>query len=44
VFEEFFTASLRMPSHPVLSDILLKFQGTLHQLTLNAIGQLSKYN
>jgi hypothetical protein len=26
VFEEFFTAGLRMPPHPVLSDILLKFQ------------------
>jgi hypothetical protein len=25
VFEEFFTAGLRMPPHPVLSDILLKF-------------------
>jgi hypothetical protein len=25
VFEEFFTASFRMPPHPVLTDILLKF-------------------
>jgi hypothetical protein len=25
VFEEFFIAGLRMPPHPVLSDILLKF-------------------
>jgi hypothetical protein len=42
-FEEFFTAGLRMPSHLVLSDILLKFQVQLHQLTPNTIGQLSKY-
>jgi hypothetical protein len=25
IFEEFFTAGLRMPPHPVLADILLKF-------------------
>jgi hypothetical protein len=37
VFEEFFTAGLRMPLHPVLSDILLKFQVQLHQLTPNII-------
>jgi hypothetical protein len=29
--------------HPVLADILLKFQAQLHQLTPNAITQLSKY-
>jgi hypothetical protein len=43
VFEEFFTAGPRMPPHPMLSDILLKFQVQLHQLTPNAIVQLSKY-
>jgi hypothetical protein len=32
-----------MPTHLVLSDILLKFQVRLHQLTRNTIGQLSKY-
>jgi tRNA A37 threonylcarbamoyladenosine synthetase subunit TsaC/SUA5/YrdC len=37
VFEEFFTAGLRMPPHPVLADILLKFQIQIHQLTPNAI-------
>jgi hypothetical protein len=42
IFEEFFTTGLRMPPHPVLSDILLKFQVQLHQLTPNANGQLSK--
>jgi hypothetical protein len=43
VFEEFFNAGLRMPSHPVLADILLKFQVQIHQLTPNAVVQLSKY-
>jgi hypothetical protein len=43
VLEEFFTTGLRMPPHLVLSDILLKSQVQLHQLTPNAIGQLSKY-
>jgi hypothetical protein len=43
VFEEFFTAGLRMPPHPVLSNILLKFQVQLHQLTPNAMVKLSKY-
>jgi hypothetical protein len=43
VFEEFFTAGLRMPPQPMLVDILLKFQVQIHQLTPNAIVQLSKY-
>jgi hypothetical protein len=30
VFEEFFTASLRMPPHPVCSDILMKIEVQLH--------------
>jgi hypothetical protein len=34
---------LRMPPHCVLANILLKFQMQLHQLTSNAIAQLSKY-
>jgi hypothetical protein len=29
--------------HPVLTEILLKFPVQLHQLTSNAIAQLSKY-
>jgi hypothetical protein len=37
VFVEFFTAGLRMPPHPVLSDILLKFQVQIYQLTPNTI-------
>jgi tRNA A37 threonylcarbamoyladenosine synthetase subunit TsaC/SUA5/YrdC len=30
VFEEFFTTGLRMPPHPVLVDILLKFHVHIH--------------
>jgi hypothetical protein len=43
VFKEFFTTRLRMPSRPTLADILHKFWLQLHQLTPNAIAQLSKY-
>jgi hypothetical protein len=43
MYEEFFVASLRMPQHHALADILLKFQTQLHQLMPNAIVQLSKY-
>jgi hypothetical protein len=43
VFEEFFAAGLRMPPHPALIEILLKYRVQLHQLTLNAITQLSKH-
>jgi hypothetical protein len=43
VFEEFFTVRLRTPPHHVLIKILLKFWVQLHQLTLNAIVQMSKY-
>jgi hypothetical protein len=32
-----------MPPHPLLSNILLKFQVQLHQLTPNTIVELSKY-
>jgi hypothetical protein len=43
VFEEFFVAGMRMPPHPALIEILLMFWVQPHQLTLNAIAQLSKY-
>jgi hypothetical protein len=43
VFEDFFTDGLRMPLHPVLLDILHKFQVQLHQLMPNAIIQTSKF-
>jgi hypothetical protein len=41
VFKEFFAVELYMPPHPALIEILLKFQVQLHQLTPNAIAQLS---
>jgi hypothetical protein len=41
--EDFFTVVLRMPPHRVLIEILLKFRVQLHQLTPNAIVQMSKY-
>jgi hypothetical protein len=43
VYEDFFIASLRMPLHLALGGILLHFQAQLHQLTPNAMAQLSKY-
>jgi hypothetical protein len=43
IFEEFFAAGLRMTPRPILTDILLKVQVQLHQLTPNAVVQLSKY-
>jgi hypothetical protein len=43
MFEEFFAAGLRMPPHPVLTDILVKFRVQLHQLMPNAFAQFSKY-
>jgi hypothetical protein len=43
VYEDFFVAGLCMPPHSALADILLYFKAQLHQLTPNAIAQLSKY-
>jgi hypothetical protein len=43
MYEDFFVVGLHMPLHPALGDILLHFQAQLHQLTSNAIAQLSKY-
>jgi hypothetical protein len=43
VFENFFATGLRMPPHPALTDILVKFRVQLHQLTPNAFAQFSKY-
>jgi hypothetical protein len=42
VYENFFIAGLRIPLHLALADILPHFQAQLHQLTSNAILQLSK--
>jgi hypothetical protein len=43
VFDDFFVAGLCIPPHPVLLDVLRKFRVKLHQLTLNAIVQISKF-
>jgi hypothetical protein len=43
VFEDFFAAGLRIPPHPILLDILHKFQVQLHQLTPNNIIQIGKF-
>jgi hypothetical protein len=43
VFEDFFTAGLHMPPHPVLVVILRKFRVQLHQLMSNAIVQIEKF-
>jgi hypothetical protein len=43
VFEDFFTAGLRMPPLLILVDILHKFQVQLCQLTQNVIVQISKF-
>jgi hypothetical protein len=43
VFKEFFVTRLCMPPQPALVEILLKFWVQLHQLTPNAIVQLSKF-
>jgi hypothetical protein len=43
VFIDLFVAGLRMPLHLALADILLHFQAQLHQLTPNAIAQLSRF-
>jgi hypothetical protein len=42
MYEGFFVASLHMPLHLALADILLKFRAQMHQLMPNAIAQLSK--
>jgi hypothetical protein len=43
VFEDFFAVGLHIPPHPVLLDILRRFRVQLHQLTPNAIIQISKF-
>jgi hypothetical protein len=43
VFKEFFATGLQMPPHPSFIEILLKYRVQLHQLTLNAIVQMSNF-
>jgi hypothetical protein len=43
VFEAFFAASLRLPAHRFVGEVLRRFNVQVHQLTLNAVVALSKY-
>jgi hypothetical protein len=43
VFEDLFTIELHKPPHSLLTDILRRFHVQLHQLTPNAIVQISKF-
>ena len=43
VFRDFFVAGLRFPLDPVVPEILARFKVKIHQLTPNAVVQLSKF-
>jgi hypothetical protein len=43
IFEAFFTADLRLPTHRFVSEVLQKFEVQVHQLTPNAVVALAKY-
>jgi hypothetical protein len=43
VFEAFFTASLRLPAHWFMAEVLCRFEVQVHQLTPNAVVALAKY-
>jgi hypothetical protein len=43
VFEEFFTAGLRLPTHRFVAEVLQRFEVQVHQLTPNAVVVLAKY-
>jgi hypothetical protein len=43
VFEAFFAASLRLPAHRFVGEVLRRFNVQVHQLTPNAMVALSKY-
>jgi hypothetical protein len=43
VFEDYFTAGLRMPPNLALVEIIMKFKIQRHQLTPNVVVQLSKF-
>ena len=43
VFRDFFVARLRFPLDPAIPEMLAKFKVKIHQLTPNAIVQLSKF-
>jgi hypothetical protein len=43
VFEAFFIASLRLPAHRFVAEVLRRFEVQVHQLTPNAMVELAKY-
>jgi hypothetical protein len=43
VFEAFFAASLRLPTHRFVVELLRRFEVQVHQLTPNAVVALAKY-
>jgi hypothetical protein len=43
VFEAFFTAGLRLPTHRFVAEVLQRFEVQVHQLTPNAVVALAKY-
>jgi hypothetical protein len=43
VFETFFAASLRLPAHRFVVEVLRRFEVQIHQLTPNAMAALAKY-
>jgi hypothetical protein len=43
VFEAFFAAGLRLPTHRFVAEVLRKFEVHVHQLTPNAVVALAKY-
>jgi hypothetical protein len=43
MFEAFFIASLRLPAHRFVAEVLQRFEVQVHQLTPNAVVALAKY-
>jgi hypothetical protein len=43
VFEAFFIAGLRLPTHRFVAEVLRRFEVQVHQLTPNAVVALAKY-
>jgi hypothetical protein len=43
VFEAFFAASLRLPAHRFVVEVLRRFEVQIHQLTPNVMAALAKY-
>jgi hypothetical protein len=43
VFEAFFAAGLRLPTHQFVVEVLRRFEVQVHQLTSNVVAALMKY-